>query len=582
MSWLFSIIGNFNENDVAKAKTLLPESGICTIEHGKYLFLSGGHNRTCFSGEYLTDKQKTCWTAVGQGIAQNSSSYRFMNKAEWEIFLQYEKRDLKSLNGHFACGKINSEKAVFFNDTLGIRELFFAQKDDLFFVSTRLDLISKFTGFNEIDYSAFSSGWLLENRISTDSVIKKIRRLTAGSSIEFTFSENKLPDIKIVEKLWAPTIINKLSENDVIEELTKFTLFPIQNHEKLTLGLSGGLDSRVLFSILQNKNLQSDIFSTFTFGNRNHPDSLIATKIANIYNTEHKSFDTQPNIDDDIYSKLLSFTSMNQATSPLSEYFQKLYFETSFPDEVVIDGGFGEILRRGLFNKLLYKASNQIQDKNAEFVSHLICMKRADIFNVDISLIFEKSTVSHFEKLFDEMPDSKTFGTENWLDLLSIRTKLINYCSLEQARTDNFCFNFNPFSQPRILNMVFSLDLEYKKNAKLFNKIINTFTPELIAIPLVKGDVLIPFGYPTFFQKVIAKGKKKLGMNFKDKSSEIFLDRFKDMILEISNSSAVKEYPEYNYKKIQTLVQGYYSGNKSLAKEVDWWLSFEFFRQSLI
>ena len=104
----------------------------------------------------------------------------------------------------------------------------------------------------------------------------------------------------------------------------------------------------------------------------------------------------------------------------------------------------------------------------------------------------------------------------------------------------------------------------------------------MIAIPLVKGDVLIPFGYPTFFQKVIAKGKKKLGMNFKDKSSEIFLDRFKDMILEISNSSAVKEYPEYNYKKIQTLVQGYYSGNKSLAKEVDWWLSFEFFRQSLI
>jgi len=47
------------------------------------------------------------------------------------------------------------------------------------------------------------------------------------------------------------------------------------------------------------------------------------------------------------------------------------------------------------------------------------------------------------------------------------------------------------------------------------------------------------------------------------------------------NSREVKETSCYNYTKVKNIVDRYYNGDLSYSSEMDWWLSFELFRQSI-
>ena len=67
------------------------------------------------------------------------------------------------------------------------------------------------------------------------------------------------------------------------------------NERKISLSLSGGLDSRLLLSCLANKN--SELWETHTFGDPNHPDSKIASQLLSSLNLKNKI------IDDDITNK---------------------------------------------------------------------------------------------------------------------------------------------------------------------------------------------------------------------------------------------------------------------------------------
>jgi len=583
MSWMFSIIGNFNNETLKRVKSFLPtESDIYTFKN-KILMSVANNNQTSFSGKFNAQPDYF-WSVVGQGISKMQDSYKFMDKQDWMQYLHSDNDSSSDLNGHYICSVISGDRAIFFNDTLGIRDFYLAKIDNLFILSTRLNFISKFTGYHEIDYGVFGSGWLLENRISTASIIKNICRFTSGSKLEFNFTESE-PTLTISEKKWLPVNKESLSADSVINRLIRLTTFPTESGKKIAFGLSGGLDSRVLFSILKG----TENFRTFTFGNAEHPDSVIAAKVAGTYSIPHEVLDEPPVFDRTNLTKLFEFAASNQATSPLSEYFQKKYIDRCFaPNEVMIDGGFGEILRRGLFNKLQYFWSknlsnpNFLSTKDALSFFNNIKIKRADIFSDEINQLMEESSIRQIEQLFDEMPRISDFGIENWLDLLSIRTKLINYCSIEQMRGDEFCLGFNPFSQPELLNDIFSLNLGFRKNAVLFNQIIKSYTPEIRKIPLVKGNLTIPFGQNTLIQKTIAKTKLKLGLSFKDQSSERFLDAFKEMISDTVNSQSVKQNPIYNPLKIFNAVTGYYQGKKGKAREIDWWLSFHFFNEGLI
>ena len=66
-----------------------------------------------------------------------------------------------------------------------------------------------------------------------------------------------------------------------------------------------------------------------------------------------------------------------------------------------------------------------------------------------------------------------------------------------------------------------------------------------------------------------------------DMRIDSMLDMLKEYILDLIHSQEFRNYSGYDVPKIQSMVDCYYAGERHTAHEIDWWLSFELWRQSL-
>jgi hypothetical protein len=96
---------------------------------------------------------------------------------------------------------------------------------------------------------------------------------------------------------------------------------------------------------------------------------------------------------------------------------------------------------------------------------------------------------------------------------------------------------------------------------------------------MVKNNTTYPFYFSTVPAWVWTKFKAKLGLSFFDPSVLEFLSVMKEFIQDTVHSNEVKSYSAYDYPAIERLVEQFYVSKKELANEVDWWLSFELWRQ---
>ena len=72
-----------------------------------------------------------------------------------------------------------------------------------------------------------------------------------------------------------------------------------------------------------------------------------------------------------------------------------------------------------------------------------------------------------------------------------------------------------------------------------------------------------------------------MGFNYQNNQQITFLQNLREYSLDVLNSRSVREFENYNYKKINSTVTNFYKGETNLSNEVDWWLSFESFRQQI-
>jgi hypothetical protein len=249
--------------------------------------------------------------------------------------------------------------------------------------------------------------------------------------------------------------------------------------------------------------------------------------------------------------------------------------------KIVIDGGFGEIARRQYLNRLLLLGKKALEERNAESISKYLRHHRAAIFNSNTQLVMERGFLQQITTLLESMPEIKTFGRANWLDLLAIRTRLASWNGFAQACIDGIAVNYMPFAQPELLNEVLNLPLKLRQNGKLWRKIIRNLQSGLAQYPLVKGPTTYPFGFSTKGAMLWSMAKQKLGMVYRDQESARLIDHLHDFIHDILCSDDVKSCSYYDYNTIKNMVDVYFAGDKRRAREIDWWLAFELWRRAL-
>ena len=558
MSWIFGCFGNRERLQINS-----PEIPVHSFQSSNLILYAGGNNQTVF---YKSDElNSSCWASAGVGLKQSGDGYKNLDTNDWDNYLSPKEVNLSEVNGHFVALKYIDDELKFLTDQLGLREIFLVKLTEGWGFTTRIDWLKYFID-PEIDFQEFGASWLLQNQISRNSIIKNVKRLVCANA---TIKNNTL---KVEENHWKPDFEIGGGNENFDSTLKQFLLL---GDKKISLSLSGGLDSRLLLSYLISKN--PALWEAHTFGDPNHPDSKIASDLLKAVNLENRIINEILPSEVQTIEILKSYSVRSIVTNPISSILN-LRFYNLIRDEnkIIIDGGFGEIWRREFANKLLLLGNKALLDNDSKKIFRLLEHSKPNIFSEDIFDEMQRGTITQIDNLFKELPDLKSISLGRWVDLFSLKTRLANYYAPEQARVDDHVISFMPFVQKDLLKILFSLSNDDKKNGKLFKELIKQNSSQLTKIPLVKGSMTHPFNLSSLNARLYSRIKNKIGRYYKsDKPGELFY-LVKEFVLDLLHSSQVQNCEIYERKKIELLGNGF-----KFNSELDWFLSFEFFRQGI-
>ena len=455
-----------------------------------------------------------------------------------------------------------------------MRDMFFADTKDYFAFSTRLDWLIPFIKEPEIDFEVFGSSWQCVNPLSYDCFIKNAQRLGSSGTARFDdwgFSQTNKP--------WLPEYALKLADINYFNLISDLTTVGIKQNRQLLLGLSGGLDSRVLLSILLQQNMKK--WSTYTFGDSNFPDAIIAKRFARNFGFTHSAISDlipsqEKEIDNFTEFVLQTHTYMNGHL-----FYEQDHYHLLDNNLLLIDGGKGEYCTRSFAKWLSLKGEGAILARDTNRILDLIRHSKPNIFIHDIEKKMTRSCRQQIEEIIEKMPSIKDIGVGNWVDIFTIRTRTGNMGSPSQARLDNIIGNYMPFLQPSFLRNVLALPVSFRARNKVYKLILQNGNSMLTQIPLVKDMSIIPFTLNTYLSFILGKLFGRFQKLKTIDYSKLFLMNNREYVQDTLHSKEVRAYPYYNFDGIKNMVNKYYSGQSNYAKDVSWWLTFDVWRRKL-
>lgn len=568
MSWIVGIFGASIPRHEQNALLESTQNRLYTLHiHHSLVAAAGGHRDTLV----VHSDDAVAYIAAGIGIRVSETSSSLLTEAEWTERLSPEMPDLDDLNGHFIILRWRNGGVDFYSDRAGLRTMYLAQTDFGWIFSTQLHRVATHRLFSSIDWSAFGSRWLCLQQCSHDSPVRGIYKIPPRGSARIThnsISVQSIPWLSFGEQTESALPIDSHIRN----------LISIRNRP-LSLGLSGGIDSRVLLALL--KSSKND-FTAYSFGAQDDPDVELAQRICR---TEGIPF------------RLISepFPSADECVAMLREYVQKTnlvegasssvrlryYARLDGNGAVMIDGGNGEILRRQFLQRFALRGRDDLIHRRTEHLFPLFALHRADIFNDEIRSQMYAGAVNDLDRSLRSLPPPDEIGLENFLDAWTITMRIPVVACDEQARIDEYVPNFMPFSQPDILQRALQMPLNQRRNNRFSKKIIRENAPSLTRYPLIKSGITYPYQLTTLQSRLWTALRSKFGVHNTSMHLHRFLETIREFVLETAHSRTVQQYAPYDYKKILRMVTLYYSGDRSLGHQLNWWIAFDAWRRAV-
>jgi hypothetical protein len=574
MSWLFGIISrDLSPKTIAQCDAIHGVPLKTFTKKGSFHFSIGGLRSTCLFGETLNSQNEidTFWFTLGVTFAKIDSKRTLLSQRNWAAA---NGNVTKDLDGHFVHALYERERYEFQTDRIGLRTLYWAEASGAVLISTRIDWLAKFLGNCRIDFERVGARWLTFNQISYDSMIGRIHRL--GPSGKLVVDRD---GISFSHTAFEPSFSGTFSVGASIEHLRQNVNPTIPEDLEPTLGLSGGLDSRVLLSLMLSSGTRT--FETHSFGNRLEPDVFIPETMSRDIGFRHISYDSPLPTIGEILPLLNEYVAETNLVEPVSTVLRLRDHRVLNPaTQVLVDGAFGEVARRKYLSRFVLNGRKAIEERNVGVILKNLRIERADIFTREVGELMTAGVKQEIQTMLETMPDIKRIGIDNYLDLWAVRARLPNYSCDAQARLDSSILNYMPFAQSSFIDSIFDIPVKYRKNAVLFRKIIKQNYPGLAKYPLAKSNTTLPFFLPTLASLLLSKVKIKLGYQYNDQSVHLFLNLMKEYLLDVVHSKETIEYPAYEYRKIAKKVQEYYAGAKNLSGEINWWLTFELWRRN--
>lgn len=370
--------------------------------------------------------------------------------------------NLKKFKGRYCGVFIDTDKnsLTIFNDQLGLKDIFYYYKGGVIFLSNKFVnfLSNQIFTKEDLDIVALAE-FLLYQHVFLDRTFIKDIKLLRYATVKRFFLDNS----KIKEKhYWRYTLSNPLNFNraDAMERLDflfKQSAHRIHllNKKDFVVGLSGGLDSRLVAKYCLNEKMNLE---SFVFAN-NCSDSLYISKlISNVLNIPLK----QLIISGDYWkwaNKHINYDPMMNII--YTSYYS--IFNNLDPNKVMLTGFyggelFGNHLRKN-FNRFIskYKLTNlSIIDK--EIINNI----NKDINYITKSYGDDESRSMAFDFVFRQLRFIKNSPSFNYYGL--------------------FEDNFSLFTDIDLIEFGLSLPKKELYHCKFYHDFIRKYHPELAKI----------------------------------------------------------------------------------------------------
>ncbi len=569
MSWVFGFCG---ASDVEGVRNGLGSALLFRLSIPGLYLEAGGIPDTSFYE--TTPDGSSGWVAVGTGIRLTDSQAGFLTKDDWRSAIAAMPSGRAGIDGHFVALRWNGDKVECFTDQLGLRSLYFAQTPRGVFLSTRLDWVARSAGLHRIDLAALGSRWLMFNQLSYASCVTGIQRLGPGG--EACFQSGSIA--RHSNSPWSPSFSDGQGDGSPI--LSSLLECGFDTGRTPSLGLSGGLDSRLVLAFLEKRGKRD--FAAHTLGDSEDPDVKIADTIAGITGLEHQHFSPPAPDVNSLITILRSYAPQLILTEPVTS-IARLGFAMTLhsQNKLMVDGGFGELSRRQFLNRLVTAGKSAIRSRDSLRLMRMMRWRRGDIFSHEATEQMEQAVPGEIEETLETMPLLHEIGIENFVDLFSVRTRLPNQAGPEQALLDSEVLNYMPFAQPSFLRNTFATSVSLRSNGRNFKRLIKQLDPRLTRIPLTKSGLIYPFRLSRRIAWLLLNFKARLGKGFRDPFPDNILHILKEYVFDVAHSKEVTTCDFYDHAKITTAIERYYRGDADFRSSVDWWLAFELWRQSL-
>lgn len=513
------------------------------------------------------------WLVCGIGLAQSGSGCRFLDAGDWDAAFRAPTPDLSRFEGHFIALRWSGADVECYCDAIGFRTLYAARRGDAVLFSTRPDWLAQACGGGEIDLDQLGSHWLLANQLAATSMVRGIARLGPGGRGRLAPGT-----IEFRETLWTPPDESRNPEEPAAP-LRRYLQPDLGDGSRLALGLSGGMDSRLVLALMLEEKIP---FLTYVIGEMENPDVRLATLIAAREGLEQLHIDAPLPGPEAMIESLGEYAGETSAIEPASSSLKLRYYpELHARHLTLIDGGLGEIGRRQFLKRLVTAGKGALRSGRPEEIFPYLAAHRAGVMEPGAAAAMRQGALADIERFWERMPPVAEIGEERFADLLTVRARFPNYAGREQSRSDSYIVSYMPFAQPSVISRLSGLPLRQRDNACFFKRTIREARPSLAKIPLVKGSAAYPFALPTIaawgYQKVLGK----LGMTYSNPAPGALLMLLREYILDLIASRDVKEYAPYDYPRLRRMAESYYAGDRTHESELDWWLSFESWRRGM-
>ena len=510
----------------------------------------------------------------GLGIRRAGDHCTFLSESDWRSLLASEVPDFRALDGHFVACRWSKGKAEVYSDQLGLRALYVAQAEGGVYFSTREDWIAGRIKDAEVDFGQLGPRWLSFNQFSFESCVRGIQKLGPGGYGILTPRTMRLHALP-----WRPADAVRGRSPEILPHLRALTNPEMPAGERISLGLSGGLDSRTLLAVLLNRNAAFDVH---IFGSDRDPDVRTAREIARAEGLHAVRFDDPVPPVDECIRLMREFGAQAYLCEPVTSALRLGYFDRiRDQNKLMIDGGFGEFLRRQFLSRLLYRGRTALRRLDPAAIARFLGVDRGRIFTGDILKVMEEGVVFQLREALGNMPPISEIGEGNFLDLFTIRHRIPNYGGPEQGRLDSLVVNYMPYAQPSILTLALSIPVPERANGRIFRSLIRDLLPSLARYPLAKAGMTYPFRLGTLQAWLWTKTKSRFTLRYRDSLRDQVLERVKPFVLDSLESQEVRTYGAYDKEYISRVARQYYGGKAELGGTLDWWLTFELWRRSL-